>query len=249
MVFDDDVECEMFTKSGDLRKRKKYALNKTSRKQIKIEQRKKSHVVQPGCDRETCRRKCVLNITENRRVDINNQYWEMNWQDRRSFVHSTCESSEIISRSKNENTKRKNFFKFFLTDSDGLRIQVCKPFFLCTLGFKKINDRVLDVLKLTPKDKIKPYIDGRGRQLSINKYKHLDLVTNHIESFNPTISHYRREHAPNVRYLPTDVTITFMHQDFLEKYTEPEFFISYPYYRDQVKKKKYLVYSTWTRRM
>jgi len=71
----------------------------------------------------------------------------------------------------------------------------------------------------------------------MNKYKHLDLVTNHIESFNPTISHYRREHSPNVRYLPSDVTITFMHQDFLEKYTEPEFFISYPYYRDQVKRK------------
>jgi len=38
----------------------------------------------------------------------------------------------------------------------------------------------------------------------------------HIESFNPTISHYHREHAPNIRYLPTDVTITFMHQHFIE---------------------------------
>lgn len=88
-------------------------------------------MVQPGCDRETCRRKCVLNRTENRRVDINHQYWEMNWQDRNDLLISTCESSEIINRSKNENTKRKNVFKFFLTDSDGLRIQVCKPFFLC----------------------------------------------------------------------------------------------------------------------
>ncbi|KAF0695234.1 Uncharacterized protein FWK35_00038743, partial [Aphis craccivora] len=93
------------------------------------------------------------------------------------------------------------------------------------------------VLRCTPKGKIKPYIDGRGRQLSVNKYKHLDLVENHIESFNPTISHYRREHAPNVRYLPSDVTINFMHQNFLEKYPEPDFFISYAYYRDQVKKK------------
>jgi len=139
----------------------------------------------------------------------------MNWlQARRSFIHSTCESFEINNRSKHQNTKRKNVFELFLTDSDGLRTQVCKPFFLCTLGFKKTNDRVLDVLKSTPKGKIKPDIDGRGRQMSIHKYKHLDSATNHIESFNPTISHYRREHAPNVRYLPSDVTIIFMHQNF-----------------------------------
>ncbi|XP_022160539.1 uncharacterized protein LOC111026717 [Myzus persicae] len=248
VVFEDGFECneneisiseeeEMYTKFGDVRKRKKYAISISSRKQKKIEQQKKNHVVQLGCDRETCRLKCILNIIENRRKDINYQYWEMNWQDRRSFVHSTCESSETNKNSKNEITKRKNVFKFFLTNSDGLRIQVCKPFFLSTLGFKKTNDRVLDVLRSTPKGKIKPYIDGRGRQLSVNKYKHLDLVENHIESFNPTISHYRREHAPNVRYLPSDVTINFMHQNFLEKYPEPDFFISYAYYRDQVKKK------------
>jgi len=78
----------------------------------------------------------------------------MNWQDRRSFVHSTFESSETNKNSKNEITKRKNVFKFFLTNSEGLRIQVCKPFFLSTLGFKKTNDRVLDVHRSKPKGKI-----------------------------------------------------------------------------------------------
>lgn len=103
-------EDEMYTKSGDLRKKKKYVLNTTSRKQKKIELKKKNHVTQPGCNRETCKRKCVLNITENRRIDINNQYKEINWQERRSFVHTTCECSEINNSSKNENTKRKYVF-------------------------------------------------------------------------------------------------------------------------------------------
>lgn len=40
-IFDDDVECEMYTKTVDLRKRKKYALNINSRKQKKVEDRKK----------------------------------------------------------------------------------------------------------------------------------------------------------------------------------------------------------------
>lgn len=60
----------------------------------------------------------------------------------------------------------------------------------------------------------------------------------HIESFNPTISHYRREHAPNVRYLPSDVTITFMHQHFIENFPESDRnYISYDYYRRKVKEK------------
>ncbi|KAL4148233.1 hypothetical protein QTP88_002514 [Uroleucon formosanum] len=60
----------------------------------------------------------------------------------------------------------------------------------------------------------------------------------HIESFNPTISHYRREHAPNVRYLPSDVTISLMHQHFIEKFPESDRnYISYEYYRCKVKEK------------
>lgn len=54
-----------------------------------------------------------------------------------SFVHFTCDISEIDISSKNEDTIRENVFKFFLTNSDGLQIQICKPFFLSTLGFKK----------------------------------------------------------------------------------------------------------------
>lgn len=60
----------------------------------------------------------------------------------------------------------------------------------------------------------------------------------HIETFNPTISHYRREHAPNVRYLPSDVTITFIYQHFIKKFPESDRnYILYEYYRCKVKEK------------
>lgn len=36
-------------------------------------------------------------------------------------------------------------------------------------------------------------------------------------SFHPTISHYRRVHAPNRKYLPTEVNIRDMYKDFYEK--------------------------------
>ncbi|GFS20485.1 CAI-1 autoinducer sensor kinase/phosphatase CqsS [Elysia marginata] len=39
----------------------------------------------------------------------------------------------------------------------------------------------------------------------------------HIETYNPTIAHYRSAHAPNRRYLPSDVTVHSMYNDFKDK--------------------------------
>ncbi|RXN08104.1 sorting nexin [Labeo rohita] len=58
--------------------------------------------------------------------------------------------------------------------------------------------------------------DQRGRHTPANK---LDMqpVYDHIESFLPSVSHYRREHAPHCRYLPSDINIKLMYADYLEK--------------------------------
>lgn len=40
----------------------------------------------------------------------------------------------------------------------------------------------------------------------------------HINSFRPTISHYRREHAPNRLYLASDLSFVKMHGDFISRY-------------------------------
>lgn len=62
-----------------------------------------------------------------------------------------------------------------------------------------------------------------------------NLVSEHIESFNPVISHYRREHAPHRRYLPSDVGVLTMHEDFRLKFPDQD--ISYEAYRIRVKAK------------
>lgn len=43
-----------------------------------------------------------------------------------------------------------------------------------------------------------------------------DSVETHIAKFNPTVSHYRRAHAPNRRYLPSDLTVREMHRNYME---------------------------------
>ncbi|KAJ8375392.1 hypothetical protein SKAU_G00059720 [Synaphobranchus kaupii] len=77
-----------------------------------------------------------------------------------------------------------------------------------------------------------PPKDQRGKHVRVNK---LDVkpLEEHIESFHPVISHYRREHAPFRRYLPSDITIKLMHSDFTEKGNT----CSYETYRRVVKSK------------
>ncbi|CAM4578379.1 unnamed protein product [Leuciscus chuanchicus] len=57
--------------------------------------------------------------------------------------------------------------------------------------------------------------DQRGRHTPSKK---LDMQPFYdIESFHPSVSQYRREHAPHRRYLPSDVNIKLMYADYLEK--------------------------------
>ena len=52
--------------------------------------------------------------------------------------------------------------------------------------------------------------------------------------YNPSVSHYRREHAPLRRYLPSEVNIRSMFKDFREK--NPHFKCGYELYRSEVRK-------------
>lgn len=79
----------------------------------------------------------------------------------------------------------------------------------------------------TSKDSLQASRDRRG-QTSINKIDST-LIKEHINSFEPTIAHYRRAHAPNRKYLPTDLNITIMYKDFKIKHAN--FKCSYELYR------------------
>lgn len=108
---------------------------------------------------------------------------------------------------------------------------MCKKFFLAILGYPLHNDRnIRDVLNKTdPKDLIvKPLKRGHPSEKKIDR----QLIIDHINSFGPRISHYRREHAPNRKYLPSDINIKLMHTDFLRKH--PQMNVSYELYRQQV---------------
>ncbi|KAH9639975.1 hypothetical protein HF086_008070, partial [Spodoptera exigua] len=110
------------------------------------------------------------------------------------------------------------------------KFEVCKIFFLTTLGYNKKNDRrILDAIK-------KPWnaqTDKRGKREHKEKIDRNQLKE-HIESFRPAIAHYRRKHAPNKRYLPSDLNATLMFKDFQDKF--PDIKVSYELYRHFLKK-------------
>lgn len=77
----------------------------------------------------------------------------------------------------------------------------------------------------------------RGKHPSVKKGPH-QIIIDHMNTFNPEVPHYRREHAPLTRYLPSDLNITFMHRDFIMKHPQFKNSVSYELYRRVLKEQK-----------
>ncbi|KAL2076341.1 hypothetical protein ACEWY4_028042 [Coilia grayii] len=78
-------------------------------------------------------------------------------------------------------------------------------------GYHPKNDRLIVTL-CSGDSSVEPPEERRGKHAG--KKMDLSKIYQPIESFHPTISHYRRSHAPNRRYLPSDITIKSMYDDF-----------------------------------
>lgn len=113
-----------------------------------------------------------------------------------------------------------------------MKRHVCKVFYLTTLGYKKTNDWIVHSVWTNAKTKcqIQNEADKRGGKPPPNKLSNTE-IEKHIDSFNPSVSHYRRVHAPNRLYLPSDITVTLMYQNFRDKF--PDFICSYDKYRKE----------------
>nr|CAI5839643.1 unnamed protein product [Callosobruchus analis] len=202
-------------KKGAARK-KKPKTSAEDKAHAKRQQVLRNRYVRPGCG-GLCKISCIEKINQERRVVLNEHFWRMDWTLQKSFLLSHCGKSDVKRRTtKGISSQRTMTLKYKLPDVNGVNHQVCKIFFLTILGYNKKNDGVVfRVFNTTSHQSIIPSIDRRGRHPSTKKFDRQQIVS-HIESFHQSASHYRREQAPNVRYLPSDVTTAFMHQDFLQ---------------------------------
>lgn len=223
-------QLNKFTKDGKLRKRKRYDTSLEDRKKQKRNQKIAKHGIQETCN-ANCIKKCSEKINKDRQISINKEFWDLTNEEQRQFIFSSAKRINKKRKTTDRDSRRNNTVVYYLKSDTGIDVNVCKKFFLAILGFELQNDRIIrNVLEKTDSKSllVKPLKRGHPSEKKIDRQQIID----HINSFGPRISHYRREHAPNRKYLPSDINIKLMHQDFSQKY--PNINISYELYRQQV---------------
>ena len=129
-----------------------------------------------------------------------------------------------------------NHYIYFFTTSAGTQATVCQAFFLRTLGYS--SNQCLVSLKHSRCDVgdnfAKPDYRGKHPPHHILDPIVIDEMGAYIESYNPQISHYRRQHAPNRRYLSPDISIAQMHKDFAK---DTNHSVHYETFRKYIQKK------------
>lgn len=232
------AQSNRLTKKGTLRKRTHYETKLEERKTIKKELKNNiKYCLKPGCN-ESCKKKCNTKISLNHRAMLNKTFRKFSNKEQYIYIANNTSQSSPARRTQRKNNNSKNIYrgktiKYFLNNETGEKFNVCKTYFLTTLGFKKNNDKVVrSALKHLRNDEIR---DRRGLNPNPRKIDNR-LIIDHINSFHPAISHYRREHAPNRKYLPSDLNVRDMHKDFCEKHNcSPENCVSYDHYRRVLK--------------
>lgn len=219
------VDMSNATTQQTIGQRKRKPKQKKDHKiKLAADKKRNKYMVKEAC---SCKKKCPEKISESRRFEINKKFWELDYIAQKIYIRS--QSTVSTPKTTKHPSAARLAVKYFLRTESGVSVEICQQFFLTTLGFNSNNNTfVRNAL-----EKEFPDPDGRGKHANKSKFDE-SIVVDHIMSFHPETSHYRREHAPFRKYLPSDVTITKMHKLFLEKHqTKP---CSYDYYRKVVDK-------------
>ncbi|KAG5858450.1 hypothetical protein JTB14_009918 [Gonioctena quinquepunctata] len=228
---ENSADMNIYTKKGAIRKRKVFVETVKERLEKKYEAKVNAHKVKPPCS-NSCRLKCSKKINFQRQQEINDHFWRLNELAQRTLVKSWIKK---VSKKRNttgkESSRRQHSFKYILKQENGIENFVCKTFLLSTLGYDNNNDRIIKSVRDSEFSSLTPKRDMRGKHPKIRKIDR-NIIVEHIKSFRPTISHYRREHAPNRLYLPSDISVKKMYELF--KVNHPNFKVSYELYRKEV---------------
>lgn len=94
---------------------------------------------------------------------------------------------------------------------------------MCVFNYRNIIYRFVE--DADDDENAEPKGPKRGKYVRNTEKR--DSVKAHINKYNPTISHYRRVHAPNRLYLPSDVSKKEMHGNYKETHEKD---VSYQFY-------------------
>lgn len=177
---------------------------------------------------DQCRKKCSKKIGDLERNNIRTTFWTMTFGERRLFLDSHIKQHGVKTRVQEALSSNRNYsIRYFLPIKNHIEsgnnltedLQVCKTMFLHTLGLK--TDGMITAHlreKRNSGNGVAKTKDDRGLVaraiLNSQKVDNQTAIINHINSFNPVVSHYNLKHSPNRRYLPPELTVSFMWKDF-----------------------------------
>lgn len=231
-----------YTKNGNLRKRKKCGESRSVKKQKMDRKLRDSHPILPPCP-AICKKRCFIKIDEKQRQQLNKDYWNLSWTERHMFVKGSIEQTIVKRRTidvpaEDSKLRRNHSNSFLLKDKKGSLNSVCRTFFLTTLGYKKNNNTIIKT-SISYKNNSSNSLTVRDNRGTHSNRRNVDraVLERHVNLFHPCVSHYRREHAPHRKYLPSDITIKQMHTDFMEKHKNIDcsYYTYRAFVRDQMK--------------
>lgn len=142
----------IYTKKGQIRKRKIYETSVAERKEQKLQAVVNSHEVKTTCT--NCRLKCPQKINSNRQEAINKEFWSLSRPEQQLSLMgcmNKISKKRSTTNTYNRNSRRKNSFIYNLKMENGDDVVVCKTFFLSTLGYNANNDCIIKTIRRSMK--------------------------------------------------------------------------------------------------
>ncbi|XP_005108231.1 uncharacterized protein LOC101856214 [Aplysia californica] len=195
------------------------------RKNPSVRNNKSNYPMLPPCN--CTKRKCHLKIPEVRRRAIHEMFWGLaGYNERKQWMLENIKRTDIKRRVVfyDEGKPKKHESRwYYLPDVDGKPLEVCKAFFLRTLGYKW--DSVIDTIgKTTPKGETVAAPDRRGRRPPAHKISEeaIASMTQYIESvcrssrcFQPQKGQ-KKNKTPNM--IPYGLTMKHLFEDYKSKH-------------------------------
>ena len=188
---------------------------KDEKKRMKIE---RNYFIKQGyfinCKRSI---KCSDIFKEKARTAIHRHFWSLDYSGQKTFVLERVNQQSVKRRRVDKDEQSKSVsFKYTLKGEHLPCHEVCKTFFLSTLGFSPKNDSI--ITKTFKKAEAEDVQDDRGKHSKHRTDE--ESVKRFIERYHPGVSHYGREKTPHRRYLPCDLTLTDMHKEYVSTHGE-----------------------------
>ena len=171
----------------------------------------------------SCRMHCFDKLSTEHCTSLYDSFWKMGDFDKQnSFLYGQikCFAPKRRMVAIPCESRRQYSFAFYVKDSNGVDIRVCKAAFLSVFGLQNSRGRVNNIMTQITHGDGTPKADERGRhgnRPSKVADSVRDKVKGHIESFPRYQSHYSRRDNINRSYLGPDLSITKMHELYLEK--------------------------------